>query len=447
MKSFYTLIFCLSIIIIDPWGVSRGEIWTQPKVLAILLITLFNLCILWDKKSALTIPRSWKISAVLWLLFLCTGIISTFLSPFPIRSLFGQDQMGDGLLYWLLVATFTLSNTLILRRYPQLLLAQLYGFFIGGIILAFSTFPQLIDWRIDYTATTGKLLRDNILVSTIFQNHQPIGLYSHRGHAAFVLATIGVMAVASIQLRWVSLKRTVAIIIPITIALLLANTRMTLIVFILGILCLLGRKYYRRLIPIVLVFLVVISFTTTTRYRQISGFSLLKQMTSDRIYLWQLASRGIKKRPLFGWGFNGFGIAYPNIKSKKNTPNVVRLGNVSYDVIDKNGKLRTLPLITYKAHNLILDTILSVGILGMLSYTALWGYYIFLLVRSSDRKMLVVGIAYLVFTITWFECAQFTYIAWWAISIYFHPNLGSLLEKSERKKLSQMANSAIGVVD
>jgi hypothetical protein len=95
------------------------------------------------------------------------------------------------------------------------LLAQLYGFLIGGLILALSMFPQLIDWRIDYTATTGQLLRDNILVSTIFQDHQPIGLYSHRGHAAFVLAAIGVMTVACRQLQWVSLRTTVTLIIPI----------------------------------------------------------------------------------------------------------------------------------------------------------------------------------------------------------------------------------------
>ncbi|MGB3510880.1 MAG: O-antigen ligase family protein [Microcoleaceae cyanobacterium] len=404
-----------SIVIINPWGSSRGEIWTQPKCFALAIIVIFNLYLLWKSWETLQIPKSWFTAKLLWEIFLFIGLISTILSPFPLRSLFGQDQMGDGLLYWLLIATFTLSNTLVLRLYPQLLLAQLYGFLIGGIILVFSIFPQLIDWRIDYTATTGQLLRDNILVSTIFQNHQPIGFYSHRGHAAFVLAAVGVMAVASKQLGYLSSKTSGAIIISITIALLLANTRMALLAAIVAIAYLCGRKYYQQLIPIVLVFLLVISFNTTTR--KISGLPLIQQITSDRIHLWELATRGISKRPLFGWGFNGFGIAYPHLLSKKNTPNVVRLGNVSYDIVAKNGKLRTLPLPTYKAHNLILDTILSVGILGMLSYMALWGCYIFLFVKSSNQKLLVVAIAYLVFTLTWFECAQFTHIAWWVMSV------------------------------
>lgn len=223
------------------------------------------------------------------------------------------------------------------------------------------------------------------------------------------------MAVACRQLRWVSLPTTVTIIIPITTALLLANTRMALVAFIVGILYLSGRKYYRRVIPIVLVFILMIGCITTTR--QIPGLSAIRQMTSDRIYLWQLATRGISKRPLFGWGFNGFGIAYPYIRSPKDTPNVIGLGHLSYDVVSENGSVRTLPLITYKAHNLILDTILSVGILGMLSYTALWGYGILLVVRSPNGKLLAVAIAYLVFTVTWFEVAQFTHIAWWTLSV------------------------------
>lgn len=414
-KIIYTLLFTLSIVIINPWGSSRGEIWTQPKCAVLGLIVICNLYLLWKNWDTLQIPKSWFTCKLLWEIFLLIGFISTLLSPFPIRSLFGQDQMGDGWLYWLLVAAFTLSNTLVLRRYPQLLPAQLYGFLIGGLILALSMFPQLIDWRIDYTATTGQLLRDNILVSTIFQDHQPIGLYSHRGHAAFVLAAIGVMAVACRQLQWVSLRTTVTIIIPIAIALFLANTRMALVAFFVSILYLSGRKYYRRLIPIILVFILMIGVMTTTR--QISGLSAIRQMTSDRIYLWQIAPRGISKRPLFGWGFNGFGIAYPYIRSPKDTPNVLRLGDLSYDVAGEDGNLHTVPLITYKAHNLILDTILSVGILGMVSYLALWGYGIFLVFRSPNGKLLAVAIAYLVFTLTWFEVAQFTHLAWWTLSV------------------------------
>ncbi|WP_243146902.1 hypothetical protein [Scytonema sp. UIC 10036] len=112
--------------------------------------------------------------------------------------------MGDGLLYWILIAIFTLSNTLLLRLHSELARSQLQGLVIGGVVLAISIFPQVIDWKIDYTATMGQLFRDNILASTIFQNQQPIGLYSHRGHASFVLAAVAIATVVSWQWQWIN---------------------------------------------------------------------------------------------------------------------------------------------------------------------------------------------------------------------------------------------------
>nr|WP_017743440.1 hypothetical protein [Scytonema hofmannii] len=171
MKHLYTLLFSLSIILINPWGAMRGEIWTQPKVFVILLICIFNFLMVWEERCELKIPQSWKLSKLLWELFLGIGLISTLTSPFPLRSLLGQEQMGDGLLYWILIAIFTLSNTLLLRLHPELARSQLQGLVIGGVVLAISIFPQVIDWKIDYTATMGQLFRENILASTIF--HAP----------------------------------------------------------------------------------------------------------------------------------------------------------------------------------------------------------------------------------------------------------------------------------
>jgi hypothetical protein len=57
MTYLYTLLFSLSIILINPWGASRGSIWTQPKVFVVLLITLLNLAILSEEKEDGRIPR------------------------------------------------------------------------------------------------------------------------------------------------------------------------------------------------------------------------------------------------------------------------------------------------------------------------------------------------------------------------------------------------------
>lgn len=77
--------------------------------------------------------------------------------------------MGDGWLYWLLIAAFTLSNSLLLIARPQPINSQFQGLLIGAIILSLSIFSEIIDWRIDYTATMGKLIREDVLASSIFQ--------------------------------------------------------------------------------------------------------------------------------------------------------------------------------------------------------------------------------------------------------------------------------------
>lgn len=146
-------------------------------------------------------------------------------SPFPLRSLFGQNEMGDGWLYWLLIAAFTLSNTLVLRHCLSIAIPQIQGLLIGGVILALSIFPQVLNWKIDYTVTTAQLLRENILVSTIFQAQQPIGLYSHRGHAAFVLAAVVILAIVAWQQRWISDRKFIISLVLIIPALLLTQTR------------------------------------------------------------------------------------------------------------------------------------------------------------------------------------------------------------------------------
>jgi O-antigen ligase len=332
--------------------------------------------------------------------------------------------MGDGWLYWLLIAAFTLSNALLLKLHPHLLRSQFHGLLIGGVILALSIFPQVVNWRIDYTVTTGQLLQDNVLRSMIVQGHQPIGLYSHRGHAAFVLAAIATLVIVGWKWRWLSLQLMTVILLPILTALLLTQTRMGILAILIASMYLLGRKHYRVLILATLVCLLTVGIATSTR--QIAALHnydlspqqvLIKTLTSDREYLWSQSWRGIVRRPLLGWGSDGFGVAYPYIVDRHYTPQVLRLGHLSYDYVSKDGQRLTRLMLTNKAHNLFLDTILSVGVLGLLAYTALIGFYFWQCIKSPYRGIEAVAIVYLAFTLTWFECAQYTHIAWWALSL------------------------------
>jgi O-antigen ligase len=424
----YTLLFSLSIILINPIGTMRGEIWTQPKVFTISLICILNFLILWEDRDSIKLPHSWKITRLLWEIFLGIGLIATLASPFPWRSLLGQEQMGDGWLYWLLIAIFTLSNNLLLRLHPELVRSQLQGLVIGGVIVAISIFPQAINWRIDYTATSGQLLRDNILASTIFQNQQPIGLYSHRGHASFVLAAVAIITLVGWRWQWISNRDAVIANILIIPALLLTQTRAGILAFLVaGVywfyqsgISKQARSFILCTVLVALLFIGAVSSTrkieTFNRFNFDVTTKMIKQLTSDRVYLWELSQRGISKRPLLGWGMNGFGTAYPHVINS-NWMRITRLGEFSFDYKHSNGQRGTQALITAKAHNLILDTTLSVGILGLFSYLALLALSLWLVINSPYRGIETVAIVYMVFTFTWFECAQFTHIVWWALSI------------------------------
>ncbi|WP_293271561.1 MULTISPECIES: O-antigen ligase family protein [unclassified Microcoleus] len=415
MKTLYTILYALSIILINPWGTTRGFIWTSPKVLIVWLIISLNIALLLSQKTSLAIPRNWKNSLILWTIFLSIGAISTLHSPFPLTSFLGQDQMGDGWLYWLLIAAFTLSNSLLLIARPQLINSQFQGLLIGGIILSLSIFPQIIDWRIDYTATMGKQIRGDVLASSIFQGQQPIGLYSHRGHAAIVLALTAITAIFGWFWRFTNTKLTAITLILAVPALLFTSTRSAIVALIVACAYLLGRQYYKILTGIALMGTLAAGIMTLNRPLNWQKPSI-EQVVSSRSPMWELAARGIKKRPLFGWGFDGLGIAYPYIRNPQVTPRVVNLNEFTYDYINIKGEISTREIPTYKAHNWILDTTVSVGILGLIGGIALWGYYLSLALQSSIGGIAAVAIAYLVFAVTWFDCAQYAHIAWWTLS-------------------------------
>ena len=413
MNRYYTVVFALSIALVNPFGSDRAGIWTQSKVAVLLAIVLSNIVILaWEERFP--ISRRWLVRLGLWLLFLGVGLISTFNSPFPLRSFLGQPEMGDGWLYWCLVAAFTLSNSLLLKVYPEVGRSQLLGLVIGGVALALASLPQLINWQIDYTATSGQLLEENILVSTVFANHQPIGLYSHRGHAAIVLAITAILALVAWQKKELSRQQFAVAFAPIVLVLLVNGTRMAIIALAIALVYHLGSQYYKQLGISALVCMLVVGIATTNK--QLPGLSTIQQLTSDRVYLWQMAGWGIQRRPLFGWGFDGFGIAYPYVKYTPGLETVLRIDEFTFDYRHEDGSIHQEIISSNKAHNLLLDTTISVGILGTIAYFLLGLAYWRGGMGSPDRDWGTIAIVYLIFTFAWFECAQYTHLVWWAFS-------------------------------
>lgn len=452
LPALYSLLFALSLVLINPWGFQRGDIWTQPKLLAMHLITTCNSWVLLhqQRQGSLNIPSTWKVGLGFWALFLGVGLIATLNSPFPLRSLWGQSTLGDGWVYWVLVAAFVLSNALVLRQAPALLRSQLYGLLIGGAIVALSIFPQLLDWRIDYTATSGLVSLSNpqMLESTIWQKQMPIGLYSSRGHAAFVLAAVAVLPLLGWRWGWVRPLPAIGICLLASTSLFYTQVRgggLALLVAAAYLLwrCLSNKERGKvqaspiNLIPRpkwrgLLAFpfnLFSLTFFMSCLFAIAALLSLknLEHFSSGRLHLWQLSLRGIAERFIWGWGFDGFGIAFPFVADwvgrhqgylleKVAVAHVLKLDDFTFDYQGIDGKLHAGILITNKAHNLLLDTTLSVGVLGLLCYALLWWFFLKCTVRTELIGIEAVAIAYLIYTLSWYESAQFSHLAWWALS-------------------------------
>ena len=432
LPALYSLLFALSLVLINPWGIQRGDIWTQPKLLAMQLITTCNSWVLLhhQRQGRLTIPLTWKVGSGFWLLFLGVGLTATLLSPFPLRSLWGQTTLGDGWVYWVLLAAFVLSNALVLHVAPTLLRPQLYGLLIGGVIVALSIFPQVFDWRIDYTATSGlvSLSNPHMLESTVWQKQMPIGLYSNRGHTAFVLAAVGLLTLLGWRWGWVRTLPATAICILASTGLLYTQVRGGELALLVGLAYL---WYYsdtpRRWIMQgykAKLFLTSCLFAVVT----LLYLKNLEHFSSGRFHLWQLSLKGIAKRVLWGWGFDGFGIAFPFVANWTGThkgyllekvavAQILKLDDFTFDYQGIDGKLHTGILIANKAHNLLLDTTLSVGVLGLLCYGLLWWFFLKCTLRTALVGIEAVAIAYLVYTFTWYESAQFSHLAWWVLSV------------------------------
>jgi hypothetical protein len=457
----YGFLYASSIVAINPWGgnpdplgTNRAEIWTQPKILVLTLIVFLNcgslLKHLWRRRTFLIFAWDWKILIGLWLLYLGSATISTSLSPFPVHSLWGQSVMGDGLIYWMLIAAFVISNSLILKINPQLFLSQVYGLLFGGLILSFSIFPQLIDWRIDYTATSSQIsdLNPQLLVSSIWQEQMPIGFYTNRGHAAFVLAEIACLSFITTLQKWAKPFISSGICVISCVALFLTQNRTGNLAFLIAVVYLAIQIYCRSfrgvkvlgyIIAIAIINLLILFAQNI--YKLFSDFSvkkveypdifeILEDCFTGRLYLWMISFHGIVERPLWGWGFNGFGIAHlfvadwvnelsSYLPSHSLISQILSLNEFTFEYLGIDQVLYVGEVLSHKAHNLVLDTTLSVGIIGFICYCFLLGFCLWKLLKSPYWGCSSLVIAYLIFTITWFESAQFTHLPWWSLSLGF----------------------------
>ena len=461
----YGVLCALSLVLINPWGRPRGEIWTDPKVYAVIALALLT----WGILLVLLVrfvmqrlghgrlprfypPSAWGWAALLWALYLGFGLLSVYYSPVKTsNALMPNNEMGDGWVYWAYVAAFVLGNALVLRRFPQLFRAQLYGFLLAGLVTGLAVIVQTVDWRLDFTATMGKVSYNTdaikLLYSNIYKGQMPIGLTSHRGHAGFIVAAIAILALVCMIRGWVAKRYGWPLYLLLLVGVYLTSTRGAQAAFIGGLVYLLVRFWragkVRRIVLLAFVPLVIggagllgaSALGIQSATRALPSLTTLTTdpdtFTSSRLDYWRVAVDGIRERPLLGWGYNGFGLAMPYVNDFEKKfaryldmkgGKAIRIDTLQgtdhyfFRYIGTDGLFHRGWVFSNKAHDLILDVWLSVGLGGLVTYLLLLGIFLWVTARGEGWGLEAVAVVYLIYTLTWFESAQFSQLTWWVFS-------------------------------
>lgn len=148
-----------------------------------------------------------------------------------------------------------------------------------------------------------------------------------------------------------------------------------------------GNKLLKRLALIVSIssVLIVVGLTQTGFFKSV--FMDLGDFPGPaRKIIWQMGFEAWQERPLLGWGLENFNIPF----AKYFKPSLPPTGDVWYD----------------RVHNIVLDVLVSSGILGLLSYLAIFGVAIFALFRTipkiQESRNLFFPLGTIVLLITYF---------------------------------------------
>ena len=151
-----------------------------------------------------------------------------------------------------------------------------------------------------------------------------------------------------------------------------------------------------------------------------ASISLSDASDQSRLYVWPLALKGIAEKPILGWGQENFNLVF-----QKNYNPAINDQEPWFD----------------RAHDVFLDQLVSSGIIGFLSYIAIYILFLITIWRSAlpiSQKCLLTGLlaGYCVHNIFVFDCL--------ASYIFFYAMLAFADSLNERKTAPWLENKILG---
>ncbi len=317
-----------------------------------------------------------KLILVFIALFMLSALLSTIISVDPSFSFFSDVQRGMGFLtvshvflfFAILFTVFNAKSFISLFKFSVIVSLGVSFFAIIQNNFAVLMNTQRIQGTMDYPSFFAAYLIFNIffafLVASDSKRKQERLIY-------YLISAILIITLVFAGIRGAMVGFAAGILV--SFLLVLISTRFNPF----------QRKNLRKpyvlgiiLLAILSVGLIVFTYTnknsvwvTKTPLKYLSKITLSEG--SRRITVWKLSYNAFKEKPIIGWGIENFDAAY----AKYYDPKLYEGEGLSRQKFDK-------------AHNVLVDTSVTQGLLGVISYIGIFGLSAFGLYRSvKDRKV------------------------------------------------------------
>ncbi|MFA6305439.1 MAG: O-antigen ligase family protein [Candidatus Gracilibacteria bacterium] len=358
-----------------------------------------------------------KINKKLWIflgLYIIFSILSAIFGISPHTSIFGSYERQQGLLQLIgyvilfLITISAFSSDKDKKTLPEFIeVISLVSFFIATLAVLQKFLPVLTSiWDTDILVDRtiiGTLGNPNFLASYLVMTI-PFFFFNFKNSKEKL-----------IKLFWIF-----AIFISLT-AIILSASRSALLGLSAGLLFY-GIIKNKKLLIIPLIFTIIILFANIFAEKSfIKNTYFLERLTikeeslssiKSRLNIWPGTIEAIKERPILGYGQENFEEVFLKYKPK--------------ELFKTERFLDT----TDRAHNEILDTAISSGILGLISYLTFLTCLIYIAVRAKSDFLMAASTG----IISLFACNMFSfstttnYVIWWVLAALIVVSSGKKLE-------------------
>ncbi|MFC1789567.1 O-antigen ligase family protein [Patescibacteria group bacterium] len=371
-----------------------------------------------------------NILTIALIVFIISAILSTFLGADPARSFWSKYERMTGLLMYFHLFAFFLTTSSIFRKKEEWLKifgVSVFASILMGALTLFNLIGVNLLGNLAEATRGGATIGNSSFLGTylLFNFFLALYLIFNSRNLFKVFSVTGLVIIGA------------ALIFSTARAALLSTIGGLVLLFLLWLI-LSGKKnfkLYGTILVIILLIGIILSVFLATKPGNFVNDAVKQQIGNTfggRLIVWEGAWKGFLDRPMFGWGPENFDYVFTkHFNSCMLGPDCG--GDIWYD----------------RAHNVVFDTLVMTGLVGLLSYLGLFLASFYVLWRQFWNQNInfwtagiftVVLMAYFIQNLTVFDMVN-SYMMFFLMLSFI-----SVLEKKEGNKISERKPNLLVIV-